>query len=242
MIFKKKSHFKPLYKQFLKLRTNVQSRTKLFKFRHKKWKIFTQNYKKKLRRYRKFKPQNQIQYTVSRYPNKGNSYKRQFKSTLDASKRFRLFYGNLSKKLLKKKIRNLFDKKAKNFTYFNLLFLKLFEQRLDTIMYKSKFSQSFRNARQLIVHGKVFVNKTQIRSPAFILNPGDFITIDTKYHYLVEKNLKKAQIWPIPPKHLSINYKTLEIFFGTTPVKNYYSTDFLFHLDLEKVIINYYRQ
>jgi hypothetical protein len=75
-----------------------------------------------------------------------------------------------------------------------------------------------------------------------MLNPGDLIAIDKNYHYLVEKNLKKAQTWPIPPKYLSINYKTLEIFFGTIPVKNYYLTDFLFHLDLEKVIINSYRQ
>jgi ribosomal protein S4 len=242
MIFKKKNHFKPLYKQFLKLRTNVQNRTKVFKFRRKKWKIFTLIYKRKLRRYKKFKPQNQTQYVVSKFPHKWSSYKKQFKNTLVASKRFRVFYGNISKKLLKSKIRNLFRKKTKTFTYFNLLFLKLFEQRLDTILYRSKFSQSFRNARQLIVHGKVFVNKKKIKSPSFVLNPGDLITIDTSYQYLVEKNLKKAQTWPIPPKHLSINYKTLEIFFGTIPIKNYYLTDFLFNLELEKVIVNYYRQ
>jgi ribosomal protein S4 len=238
----KKNQFKPLYKQFLKLRTNVQNRTKLFKFNHKKWKTFIQNYKKKLRRYKKFKPQNQTQYTVSKYPNKGNSYKRQYKKTLDTSKRFRLFYGGLSKKLVKRQIKNLLKTKTNKFTYFNLLFLKFFEHRLDTILYRSKFSQSFRNAKQLIVHGKVFVNEKQIKSPSFILNPGDLITVDSKYSYLVEKNLKKAQAWPIPPKHLSINYKTLEIFFGTIPVKNYYLTDFLFHLDLEKVIVSYSRQ
>ena len=91
----KKNQFKPLYKQFLKLRTNVQNRTKIFKFNHKKWKIFTQNYKKKLRRYKKFKPQNQTQYTVSKYPNKGNSYKKcpliRMKTSFDTSKNAHLY-------------------------------------------------------------------------------------------------------------------------------------------------------
>lgn len=238
---KKKNQFKPLYKQFLKLKINVQNRVKFLKFNHKKWKIFTQNYKKGLRRYKKYKPQNQAQYTVSRYPNKGNSYKRQHKKTLETSKRFRLLYGNFSKKLLKKKIRCSLRKKTSNFNSFNLLFMKSFEQRLDTILYRSKFSQSFRNAKQLIAHGKTFVNKKQIKFPSFILKPGDTVTIDSNYHYLIENNLKKAHAWPIPPKHLAINYKTLEIFFGSIPAENRYSTDFLFHLDLEKIIISYNR-
>ena len=47
-------------------------------------------------------------------------------------------------------------------------------------------------------------------------------------------------MWPIPPKYLTINYKTLEIFFGTISPNYLYSTDFLFDLNLEKILIDYY--
>lgn len=36
MFFKKKNRFKPLYKQFLELRENIQNRKKFVKFKKKK--------------------------------------------------------------------------------------------------------------------------------------------------------------------------------------------------------------
>jgi hypothetical protein len=36
-MIKKKSKFKPLYKQFIRLRENVQNRKKLLKFKKQKW-------------------------------------------------------------------------------------------------------------------------------------------------------------------------------------------------------------
>jgi len=37
---------KPFYKQFLRLRQNIQDRTKLFTFKKQKWQRFQQNLKK----------------------------------------------------------------------------------------------------------------------------------------------------------------------------------------------------
>jgi ribosomal protein S4 len=82
-----------------------------------------------------------------------------FRNTLHASKRFRLFYGDFSSKYLKNQIKAALNKsKAQSkFLKTDTLFLELFESRLDTVLYRSKFSISMRGAQQLIVHGKVLL-------------------------------------------------------------------------------------
>jgi ribosomal protein S4 len=250
---KENNRIKPLYKQFIKLRENVQNRTKILKFKRKKWEILIENYKKRLKWYKKFKPKDQTKYLMSKYASNGKSRKKVFRDSLNRSRIFRLFYGNLTKKLLKKQIKNLKNTKSKKLNYNYLLFLQSFEKRLDTTLFRAKFSKSIRNAKQLVTHGIVFVNNKQIRYPAYILKEGDFICINPKYSTLIENNLKYCllgnlklgiknnQLWPLPPKHLVINYKTLEIIFGDISISTF-QNDFLYNLNLEKIIINYYRQ
>lgn len=241
-MFAKKNRYRPLYKQFLKVRENVQNRKKLLKFKRLKWKQFIKQYRKKLRRYKKFKPFDQTRYLVSKFPNRGTSYKKRFRNSLNASKKFRLLYGGLTRKFLKKQIKYLLKKNItkKNLKNWNLLFIKQFENRLDNILYKSKFSISLRNAKQLIVHGKVFINNSPMKIASYIVKQGDLISIDPKYYFLVEKNLKNVQIWSIPPKHLTINFKTLEIVVGNMDHINS-AVNFPYHLNLEQIILNYYQ-
>jgi ribosomal protein S4 len=241
-MLQKKNRFKPLYKQFFKLRENVQNRKKLLKFKKKKWATSINFYKKKLKRYKKFKPNDQTRYLVSKFPSRGNSYRKRFRNALSTSKRFKLFYGNLSKKYIKKNIKKTMKKKLnkKNINFF-ITFLEQFEQRLDTVLYRSKFSISLRNARQIIVHGKVLVNNKPIKIPSYILKQGDLISINPKFYKLIEKNIKNSNIWPIPPKYLSINYKTMEIIINENAKQTNFSTNFTFYLNLEKILVNYYR-
>jgi ribosomal protein S4 len=241
-MLKKKNYYRPLYKQLLKLRENVQEKKKLLKFKRLKWKKFIAQYRKKLRRYKKFRPYDQTQYLVSKFPNRGTSYKKRYRNSLNASKKFRLLYGGLPKTYVKKQIRFLLKKntKKKNLKNWNLLFLERFENRLDNILYKSKFTLSLRNAKQLILHGKVFVNNYSIRIPSYVVKQGDLISMDPQYYFLIEKNLPKINLWTIPPKHLTINYKTLEIIVGNTNQINS-AVNFPFHLNLEQIIVNYYR-
>ena len=237
MIFGNKNRFKPLYKQFIELKENVQNRRKLLQFKKQKWDKLKQNYIRKLKWYKKFKPKDQTQYLVSRYPNKGFSYKKRYKNTLRETKKFKLFYGGLSNKYVKKLIKITLNKKYKKI---NPLFLELFESRLDTVLYQAKFSSSIRNARQLILHGKIIVNNRPIKIKSYILNPGDLITINSKYSELIKINIQQSNIWPIPPKYLTINYKTLQIIFGTFKNTNL-SLNFSYHLNLEKVLTGYYQ-
>jgi small subunit ribosomal protein S4 len=237
MLLKKINNYKPLYKQFIKLKENIQDRKKVFNFKKQKWKFFIQNYRKKLRRYSKFKPQTQTQFTVSKFSNKRNSYRKRYLNTLHATKRFKLFYGGLGRKTFKKNI-DLVTKNKKNYKKHlkvGLLVLESFEKRLDIILHRSKFSPSVRNARQLISHGTILVNNRKTQSKSFVLETGDFVTVNPKYHHLIEKNLRDLKVWPVPPKHLTINYKTLQILLGSLKDTNF-STNFTVNLYIEKII------
>jgi ribosomal protein S4 len=238
MILKKKNRFKPLYKQFLNLGNNVQNRRKLLKFKKQKWSKLLFHLKKKMKWYNKFKPQDQTRYLVSRFPNRWDSYKKgSFRNTLKAYKTLNLFYGGFAKKHIKKFITQTYNKTSKT-KKLGLIFLKIFESRLDTVLYRSKFTISIKAARQLIVHGKIFVNNMKIKSPLYILKPGDLITIDYKISSVIEKGIARSNTWPITPKHLVVNYKTLQIIFGTLEyaiLSSYYSINF----NIEKILVDY---
>lgn len=98
MILTKKNKFKPLYKKFIKLRENAQNRRKVLRFKKQKWTQFIFFYKRKLRWYKKFKPQNHNRYLVSKYPNRYTAYTNRYKNTWQSYKIFSFFYGNLKKK------------------------------------------------------------------------------------------------------------------------------------------------
>jgi hypothetical protein len=43
------------------------------------------------------------------------------------------------------------------------------------------------------------------------LKKGDLITLDNSVKPIVKLNILNSNMWPIPPKHFYVNYKTLEI-------------------------------
>lgn len=236
MILTKKNRFKPLYKQFINLYENVQNRKKILQFKKQKWKKLISYIKHKSKRYKKYKPYNQTQYVITKYPTKWNSYKKNHKKILQTYKKFKLLYGNLTKNKMKDLRMKAFKIRDKN--NLNLFFLELFEKRLDVILYRAKFSTSIRNAKQFISHGKIFVNYKKVNSQSYNLKSGDIISIDCKFKLLIEQNIANSEIWPIPPKHLIINYRTLQIILCSLD-NSTFSSQFNYNLNLEKVLIDF---
>lgn len=248
MDFLKKSRINFLYKKLIKLRLNVLNRTKILKFKRKKWQPLINYYTKRLRKYFKFKLKDQTKYKVSRYASRGKSYKKRVRNNFTLVKRFRLYYGGLSRKELRKNMDYILSKKNKNFNHINTFFIEIFEKRLDTVLFRARFSKSIRDSKQLVSHGKIFVNKRIVKSSSYKLKEGDIISVNDKCFKLIERNLKyyiknklmyQATIWPIPPKHIIVNYNTLEIFFTKIQPTNF-ASDFHFNLNVEKILINYY--
>ncbi len=79
--------------------------------------------------------------------------------------------------ILEKQFRNYFEKalRQKGVTGENLLFM--LERRLDNVVYRSGFSTSRRQARQLVNHGHIFVNDRKVDIPSFQVKVGDILTV-----------------------------------------------------------------
>lgn len=210
----KNRRHKPLYKKFIALRTNVQFRRRLYylKFKKKKWEKLIAF----IDRQRNTRKKNFRAYDLDRYylPKFHNPFKRRYKYVLHNKKRTSFFYGNFLKNYLKKQVNLIVQNKKKmlnKYVNLNLSFLSLIEKRLDVILYRSHFVPSVRNAQQLIIHKHIKVNGNTITNKSFTLKQGDLIEINDKVIPLIIANIRLAFIWPLPPKYLSINYKTFEI-------------------------------
>ena len=82
--------------------------------------------------------------------------------------------------LLEKQFHSYFEKanKQKGITGDNLM--KLLERRLDNVVYRLGFSSSRKSSRQLVLHRHILVNGNIVNIPAYILSPGDVISIKDK--------------------------------------------------------------
>jgi len=232
---------KPFYKQFLRLRKNIQDRPKLFKFKKQKWQNIQRYSKNQLKFYRRFQVKDQFQSSISKFASRGNSFQKKFRNNLHDRKLFSLFYGGLKRKYLKKHIlKSIQTKQYMNSTTdFRHQTLRFFESRLDTVLVRSKFCLSFRGAAQLILHGHVLVNGLPITVKSYVLKPNDLIEIalHPKSRQLVKKNLDRSNFWPSPPKHLAINYRTLQILFLYTSDSNLVPV-FNHYLNINSIVAN----
>ena len=219
---------KYLYKHFLRLRKNIQNRPKIFKFKRHKWKNLQQFLKRDLKFFRRYRVKDQFRSFIPRFRSRGNSFQRRFRQNLRDRKIFTLYYGGVKKKYLKTHIKNIQSTyRIKNYKYH---LLRVFESRLDTILYRAGFCFSIQNARQLILHGAVKVNRTTVRSKSYLTKSNDFIEVTEfgKLRSAVKKNLLRFNFWPVPPKHMAVNYKTLQIIlsypdqYSYVPIVNHY--------------------
>ena len=82
--------------------------------------------------------------------------------------------------LLETQFHSYFEKanKQKGITGDNLM--KLLERRLDNVVYRLGFSSSRKSSRQLVLHRHILVNGNIVNIPAYILSPGDVISIKDK--------------------------------------------------------------
>lgn len=92
-----------------------------------------------------------------------------------------------------------------------LILLQLLEMRLDIICFTLGFAKSIAQARQLVNHGHITVNKQVIDIPSFQCRLNDTIGIKKKNNSktLVENNLKNNQVRELPT-HLKFDASNLE--------------------------------
>ena len=92
-----------------------------------------------------------------------------------------------------------------------LILLQLLEMRLDTLCFTLGFAKTMAQARQLVNHGHVTVNKKVVSIPSFQCRLNDIISVkeQNSSKTLVENNLKNRQSTAIPA-HLKFDQNKLE--------------------------------
>ena len=92
-----------------------------------------------------------------------------------------------------------------------LILLQLLEMRLDTICFTLGYAKSIAQARQLVNHGHITVNKKIVDIPSFQCRLNDIIGVKEKNSSktLVEKNIKNSQLTNLS-SHLKFDNSKLE--------------------------------
>ena len=92
-----------------------------------------------------------------------------------------------------------------------LILLQLLEMRLDTLCFTLGFAKSIAQARQLVNHGHITVNKKVVSIPSFQCRFNDIIGIKEKSSSkaLIETNIKNNPVNNIP-SHLKFDSSKLE--------------------------------
>jgi small subunit ribosomal protein S4 len=117
-----------------------------------------------------------------------------------------------------------------------LILLQLLEMRLDTICFTLGFAKSIAQARQLVNHGHITVNKKGVNIPSFQCRLNDVIGVKEKTgsKSLVENNIQKNPVSEIP-SHLKFDNSKLE----ATVLDYCDRNNVLLQLD-ELLVIEYY--
>jgi small subunit ribosomal protein S4 len=129
--------------------------------------------------------------------------------------------------------------KNQNNKYFvnkNSYFLEFLESRLDTILYRAQFTQSMRGAKQLISHGKVFINGKKIKINSYNIKKGDLIEIHPASQDYLKKKISLSKMKYILPKYLEINFKTFQCLVISDISYNKIMYNFPFWLNLNVLV------
>jgi len=92
-----------------------------------------------------------------------------------------------------------------------LILLQLLEMRLDTLCFTLGFAKTIAQARQLVNHGHITVNKKVVSIPSFQCHLNDIIGIKEQNNSktLIESNIKSNPVTNLPG-HLKFDNEKLE--------------------------------
>jgi small subunit ribosomal protein S4 len=102
--------------------------------------------------------------------------------------------------LLERQFRNYFHKAARSKGVTGTMLLQFLERRLDNVIYQLGFATSRRQARQLVIHGYVFVNDHRVNIPSYLVKLNDeiFIRFKTKGQKSVTDQIETSKSRALP--------------------------------------------
>lgn len=151
--------------------------------------------------------------------NKGRKKISVYGKLLDVKQCLKIFYSNVQERSFK---RNLLRSMQSRLTTLDR-FISLLESRLDVVLFRSNFSSSLHESRQMISHGIVKINDKRVYNSGFKVSKLDVIEISKdllKKELTINSHLSSVKsnfISRSLPSHLEIDYKTLSIVFLWDP-------------------------
>jgi small subunit ribosomal protein S4 len=132
---------------------------------------------------------------------------------LQAKQKLKGYYGNINER----QFRNIYQKAAmqKGDTGENLI--GLLERRLDSVVYRARFSTTIFSARQLINHGHVKVNGKKVNIGSYMVSEEDTIEIRDKSKQLAFIDIALANKERETPEYIHMDEKNKKVTFVRTP-------------------------
>ena len=132
---------------------------------------------------------------------------------LQAKQKLKGYYGNINER----QFRNIYKKAAmqKGDTGENLI--GLLERRLDSVVYRARFSTTVFSARQLINHGHVRVNGKKVNIGSYVVKEEDIIEIRDKSKQLAIIDIALASKERETPEYINLDEKNKKVTFVRTP-------------------------
>jgi len=128
---------------------------------------------------------------------------------LQAKQKLKGYYGNINER----QFRNIYKKATmlKGDTGENLI--GLLERRLDSVVYRAKFSTTVFSARQLINHGHVRVNGKKVNIGSYVVKEEDVIEIRDKSKQLAFIDIALANKERETPEYIQLDEKEQKSYF-----------------------------
>lgn len=174
---------KPKYKIYNQTQENINDIKTPQKLKNKKWKRFLLQ----------FDGPNENKRTF----NKSQSLKHLYKQRLLERQKFKMFYGLLNNRKLKKCYSKI--KTKHSISLIDNLVINL-ETRLDLILWRSKLFKSIFEIHQIINHGFIKINNKVLTKKNITVKLGDYIWIDPAVQRFTNKDI-------ILPSYLEWNDK-----------------------------------
>ena len=131
--------------------------------------------------------------------------KSEYATQLTEKQKVKFVYG-----IQEKQFHNYYDKATRAEGNTGEVLLTFVERRLDNVVYRLGFSNSRRQARQLVNHGHFTVNGSRVNIPSYLVKTGDVVAVCQKsVSNNFFKKLKEDDTFVAAPKWLDRDKTTL---------------------------------
>ncbi|MBX2806917.1 MAG: 30S ribosomal protein S4 [Hyphomicrobiales bacterium] len=158
-------------------------------------------------------PVNKREYGPGQHGQRRRGKPSDFGIQLRAKQKLKGYYGNITER----QFRKVYDEatRLKGDTSENLI--GLLEQRLDAIVYRSKFVPTVFAARQFVSHGHIMVNGQRVNIPSYRCRPGDVVEIrETSREMVLVLEASQSNERDLP-EYLDVDHSKMRATFNRIP-------------------------